>query len=60
MSPEKRRPPAVGADGASVEVQVAELNATEDKPIPGNFQRLGTLTGRIVARLERERLEPVA
>ena len=57
-----QRNPAAGqtADGASVKIQVARLNTTEDKPIPENWQRLGAVTDRIVARLVSERLESVA
>ena len=53
--------PAAGqtADGASRFVQAVPLNDLDTNPIPGNFQRLGDVTVRIVARLERERLELV-
>ena len=51
--------PAAGqtADGASRFVQAVPLNDLDTNPIPGNFQRLGDVTARYVARLERERVD---
>ena len=51
--------PAAGqtADGASRNIQVGRLNFPDTNPIPGNFQRLGDVTARYVARLERERVD---